>query len=164
MSDRSLSLLNVFQVEVGGETRHLICFLDMVLAGARGIGERSVIGEFTPSPDGSFDPTSFRLIPDFAETLTAYLNAETGHAPEIIAQARTQPGMWLYLIDPRNPDGPEDDPPAADVLGCFAVDADGQVVPSSFQYNRNHLWFSPEAGVSGLLSDRRFYDWLHQVD
>jgi hypothetical protein len=161
--DRSLSLLNVFEVEHDGTTRHVVCFLDSVLAGARGIDSRSVIGEFTPGPGGEFDLASFRLNPEFVEAFTHYMNGEASRDPAIVAQARQHASGWLYLVDPRSPDDPDSDPPPSDLVGCFAVDADGQVVPNSFQYNRNHLWFDPLSGVSGLLSDRRFYNWLHPM-
>ena len=46
-------------------------------------------------------------------------------------------------------------------MGCFAVDGSGQIVPNSFMYNENHRWLEPASGVSGVLEDRRFYDWLH---
>ena len=53
MSDQELSLLNVFEVEHEGAIRHLICFIDPVLAGACGIDGRAVIGEFTPETRGA---------------------------------------------------------------------------------------------------------------
>ncbi len=71
------------------------------------------------------------------------------------------PGQWLYLVDPRNTAPENEDPPGPDMLGCFAVDETGQVVPFSFQYNADHRWFCPDKGPSGLLTDRRFYDWLN---
>ena len=37
----SLSFLNIYEVELDGENRHLVCFLEPVLAGARGIEEAS---------------------------------------------------------------------------------------------------------------------------
>ena len=49
----------------------------------------------------------------------------------------------------------------ANVLGAFAVDDAGQVVPGSFQYNANHRMFDREFGTRALLFDRAFYDWLH---
>ncbi|HEV3165373.1 MAG TPA: hypothetical protein VGZ22_15205 [Isosphaeraceae bacterium] len=163
MDDKSLSLLNVFEVEVEGATHHMVCYLDPVLAGSRGIDSRSVIGEFTPDAQGEFDPRTFRINPEFIEAFVQYMNAESTGATEAIAQARDQPGGWLYLIDPRNPRRPEVETPPGDLVGCFAVDDTGQIVPNSFQYNQNHLWFDPVSGVSGLLYDRKFYDWLHPV-
>jgi hypothetical protein len=160
----SLSLLNLFEVEHEGSTRHVVCFLDSVLAGARGIDSRSVIGEFQPGASGEFDLASFRLNPEFVEAFTQYMNAEAIRAPEIVGQARDHASGWLYLVDPRAPDPAADELPAGELLGCFAVDSEGQLVPNSFQYNSNHLWFDPSSGVSGVLSDRGFYDWLHPVE
>ncbi len=155
-----LTLLNLYEVEEGGERRHLICFLEPVRAGATGINVRTILGDYSPGPTGSFDPGSFRLNPAFAAVFTDYMNLEAVRAPELIAQAARQPGRWLYLIDPRAID-PEGDVPPTDVVGCFAVDDAGQIAPNSFQYNRNHSWIDPTLGPSGLLADRRFYDWLN---
>lgn len=163
MPDESLSLLNIYEIEdeEAGGTRHLVGFLDPVRAGARGLASHAMVGEFTPGPDGEFDGDSFVPNPEFVAAVTAYMNAQAGPSPEVAAEARKVPGDWLYLVDPRDetPDG--DDPPRENILGAFAVDEGGQVVPNSFQYNANHRWFSRESGVSGMLEDRRFYDWLH---
>lgn len=161
MTTPGLPLLNVFEVEADGARRHLVCFLDTVLAGVRGIDVRSVVGEFVPGPEGGFDPGTFRVNPDFVEAFTRYMNEEAARSPEVVDQARSHPGEWLYIVDPRHRGPSDSDPPAADVVGCFAVDGSGQVAPGSFQYNTNHAWIDPARGVSGLLSDRRFYDWLH---
>ena len=47
------------------------------------------------------------------------------------------------------------------MIGGFAIDEAGQIVPGSFQYNPAHLWFNPETGSSSILVNRKFYDWLH---
>ena len=46
--DYSLELLNIFDIEEEGGTRHFVCFLEPVLAGAQGIPVQSIVGEFTP--------------------------------------------------------------------------------------------------------------------
>ncbi|MBX6316433.1 MAG: hypothetical protein IRY99_26500 [Isosphaeraceae bacterium] len=163
MSEHELSLLNVYEVEDQGRTRYLVGFLDPVLAGSRGIALRAMIGEFTPRADGEFDLGTFEVNPEFIAAFEQYMNGEPSRSPAMVEQARAVPGQWLYLVDPRNTTPPDQDPPAADILGRFAVDDEGQVVPNSFQYNNGHLWFSPESGVSGLLLDKRFYNWLHQI-
>jgi hypothetical protein len=89
------------------------------------------------------------------------MNEIQASTPEIQGQARTLPSGWLYIIDPRNTDSDEIDPPPTDLVGAFAVDDVGQVVPRSFQYNSNHALIDQDRGVTGLFSDRRFYDWLH---
>jgi hypothetical protein len=162
-ADVGLQLLNVYEVVVDGRQRHLVCFLDPVLAGARGIDHRAVVGEFTPGPGLAFDPSTFRLNPAFVETVTGYMNEEAGRSDDLKRDARGQPGGWLYVLDPRYTGGPDEEPPAADLLGCFAVDGSGQIVPNSFLYNEKHRWFGEASGVSGVLSDRRFYDWLHSA-
>ena len=99
---------------------------------------------------------------EFLAAFTDFMNGEPCQSAEVVAQALTVPSDWLYILDPRN-DSPDDtDPPTPDVVGCYAVDEAGQIVPNSFQYNREHRWFCPEGGTSGLLNDRRFYDWLNR--
>jgi hypothetical protein len=163
MPDPNLPLLNVYEVEVDGATRHLVGFLDPVLAGIKGIDSRAMVGEFTPGPDGEFDPSTFQVNPEFIEAVTRYLNEHPGRSPEVADQARSIPGRKLYLVDPRNTTPLDDDPPAFDVLGAFDVDSEGRVIADTFRYNSAHVWFSAESGISGLLQDRRFYDWLHPV-
>lgn len=163
MTRNDLSLLNVFEVETGGVHRHLIGFLDVVLAGRLGIDARSVVGQFEPNAGGGFNPETFQLNPQFIEVFVQYMNERVALSPEVVRQALERPSDWLYLLDPRSPAGSSEEPPASDLIGCFAVDATGQIVPRSFQYNREHLWFDPVRGVSGVLSDRAFYDWLHPL-
>ena len=160
--DTNFPLLNVFDVEIDDGVRRLIGFVDPVRAGAEGIATRRIVGGFTPDPSGTFDPNAFAANPEFLAAVTDYMNGEPSQSAEIVAQALTVPSDWLYILDPRN-DSPDDtDPPTPDVVGCYAVDEAGQIVPNSFQYNREHRWFCPEGGTSGLLNDRRFYDWLNR--
>ncbi|MDR3633025.1 MAG: hypothetical protein P4L84_04260 [Isosphaeraceae bacterium] len=160
MAEQSLSLLNAFEILVDGGTRHVICFLDPVLAGAKGIEPQWLVGEITPGPDGDFDASRFVLNPDFIRTLTDYMNDVAAQTPALVAQANARPSEWLYVLDPRYR-GPTDEPPGSEVLGCFGVDDTGRIAPGSFQYNQHHVWFEPSFGVSGLLGDRRFYAWVH---
>ena len=135
--------------------KRLIGFVDPVRAGAEGIASRSIVGGFTPERGGRVRrPLAFRVNPEFLAALTDYMNGEPSRSDEIVAQAREIPSCWLYIIDPRDPTPDEEDPPATDVLGCYAVDEAGQVVPNSFQYNSEHLWFCTAGGVSGMLEDR----------
>jgi hypothetical protein len=163
MAQSDLPLLNVFEVELEGVHRHLVCFLDVVLAGAVGIEAQSVVGQFEPGETGDFDPETFELNPGFVEIFVQYMNEVTATTAEIVQDASELTSAWLYLLDPRFPGDDGQEPTASDVLGCFAVDDSGQVVPGSFQYNRDHLWFDPVHGVSGVLADRAFYDWLHPL-
>ena len=161
-ADRPLPLLNVFEVtDDQGILRHLLAFIEPVLAGSNGIDTRSIVGEVTPTGEGTFDPSSLKLNPEFIEGFTGYMNEVQAASPEIVDQARDLPSGWVYIIDPRNVDESGEDPPPSDLVGAFAVDDIGQVVPKSFQYNANHVLIDQERGMSGLFSDRRFYDWLH---
>ena len=161
----SLSLLNVFEIDEEFGTRHLICFLDPVLAGSVGIHSRWVVGEFTPDAAGEFDAETFELNEEFIQGFIEYMNTKAIGEPELIEQAKADPGMWLYLVDPRfSGDLADGEPPAEELIGRFAVDDAGGIVADSFQYNAHHILFSTDTGVSGMLSDRKFYDWLHPVD
>ncbi len=163
MSSRELSLLNLYEIETDGRRRHVVCLLDPVLAGAVGIDSRSVIGEFTPGPEGGFNAETFALNPAFITAFTYYMNAVAAQADEVVESAKGHRSDWLYVLDPRYRPVDDVEPPTRNLLGCFAVDDTGQVVPGSFQYNGNHIWFDSEDGVSGILHDRRFYDWLHRA-
>jgi hypothetical protein len=160
MPDPNPSLINAFEVELEGSIRHFLCFVDPALAEERGIDGRSVLGEFTPGPDGGLDLDSLKINPHFIEAFEQFMNEEAARSPELAQEARSHPGDWLYVIDSRHQGDPDDDPPASEVVGRFAVDETGQIVPDSFQYNRQHLWFSPDAGGSSILANRPFYDWL----
>jgi hypothetical protein len=161
MPDSSLPLLNVYEIDLEGVQAHVVCFVDPVLAGARGIDTASIIGRFQPGPEGDFQAETFELNPAFIARFVDYMNDVAGKTPQIMSEAAKQPGEWLYIVDPRFRGGDADEPPIGDIVGCFAVDEAGQIAPGSFQYNKNHDLFDPERGVSGLFSDRPFYDWLH---
>jgi hypothetical protein len=159
---RSLPLLNVFEVaDEGGATHHLVAFVEPVRAGSVGISARAMVGEFTPGPGGAFDAATFRLNPAFIEAFSSYMNEEAGRSASLIEQARGLASGWLYVMDPRSEAPADADPSPGDLIGAFAVDEAGQIVPGSFQYNREHVLFDPAAGPSGLFRERRFHDWLH---
>lgn len=164
MADTNLPLLNIYEIEEDGKTRHLVGFLDPVLAGAIGIDSRAMVGEFEPTDGGEFDPDSFEPNPEFIDAFTDYMNDAPSRSPGVVENARSVPGQALFLVDPRDETGPEDEPPVADVMGQYLVDDAGQILPGSFRYNPDHLWFNPETGVSGVFADRAFYDWLHPID
>ena len=162
--DLSLSLLNMFDVQdESGKIRHLICFLDSVRAGAEGINPKAIVGEIpvegSVKPD-EFDPKDFQLNAGFVENLTNFLNECGAISEELQTQARSITSGWLYLIDPRHQD-PNVEPSDANTIGAFAVDDTGQIVPGSFLYNEKHRFFDPDSGMSGLLMNRDFYDWLN---
>ena len=160
----SLALLNLYEIETEQGPTSLLCFLDPVLAGAKGIDARSVVGEYVTREEEGFDPEGFRVNPAFVEALTDFMNEETADTEGIAAQARENISGWLYVLDPRDRSEQGTEPPPANVLGAFAVDDAGQVVPGSFQYNANHRMFDREYGTSGVLFDRAFYSWLHGIE
>ena len=165
MPDHSpLPLLNVFEIaDDDGRPRHLLAFIEPVKAGAEGIDPRAIVGEIKPTDEGGYDPSTLQLNPQFIEAFAAYMNEIGPVTPEITDSAKVQASGWVYIIDPRNTDDndPSTEPPTEDLVGAFAVDDAGQVAPGSFQYNANHRLIDQDRGMSGLFSDRRFYDWLH---
>jgi hypothetical protein len=162
--NESLPLLNVFEInDDQGVTHHLLAFIEPVRAGSSGIASRSIVGEIRPTQGDGYDPSSLKLNPEFIEAFTDYMNEVQATAPEITDQAKGRPSGWVYIIDPRHVEQAGEEFPAADLVGAFAVDEAGQVVPKSFQYNANHTLIDPDRGMTGLFHDRRFYDWLHRV-
>jgi hypothetical protein len=158
---RPTPIVNVFEVQLEGAPAHLICFLEHSRAEQHGIDPRSIVGEFEPGPDQEFDPATFQVNPDFIGSLVDFMNLKAANDPQMIADAKANGSRWLFILDPRF-DGPADtEPPMGELLGAFAIDEAGVIVPDSFRYNDNHEWFSAGHGVSGVLADRRFYDWLH---
>lgn len=161
MAERSLDLLNIYELMEPEGPRHLVAFLEPVLAELRGIVSHAVVGEFLPRTDGEFDPNTFELNPEFVLQFIRYMNEEAIHSPELLDQAARNPSSQLHLVDPRNLD--DDEPPLSDVLGRFTIDEHGQPVAGSFEYNREHAMFDPVKGPSDILTDRSFYNWLHPV-
>lgn len=163
MSENELSLLNIYEVDEEFGKRYFVCFLESVMAGAIGIPTRSIVGEFTPDADNEFDSETFERNEEFINAFVQYMNLEGVKAPELIAQAQSDPGGFLYLVDPRYAleEAEDDEPPAIQLIGRFLVDDRGRITPDSFEYNGEHVLFDPATGVSGILHDRRFYDWLH---
>jgi hypothetical protein len=161
MADSSLSLINVFEVQREGGIQHLIGFIDPVLAGARGIDARAILGEFTPGADGDFDARTFRANPQFIAAFEQFMNEVAARSSELMTEAGKHPGGRLNTVDGRYRGEPYGDPPTAELLGRFAIDDAGQIVPGSFQHNPDHVWFHSETGTSSILLNRQFYDWLH---
>jgi hypothetical protein len=160
-TSEELGLLNVYEFEEDGQTRHVVAFMEPVLAGAVGLSSHAVVGDYTPGADGQFDVETFVPNPEFIEAVGEFLNAQPANSPELQEGARGSIAQPLFLVDPRCTTSPDDDPEPEDVLGHFLVDEAGMIVPDSFTYNPQHAWFSIRSGVSGLLADRSFYEFLH---
>lgn len=158
-----LSLLNVFDVDSETGPRRLLCFVDPVIAGSRGIDPRAIVGEFPPELDHAEDPSQFSPNPGFIQTFILYMNQVAATTPGLTEQASRNAGQTLYVVDPRVVSDHPGEPHAHDVLGAYEIDPQGKIVPNSFGYNEEHRWFDSESGVSGVFSDRTFYDWLHAV-
>ena len=156
-----IEMLNIYEVEIDGRTRHLICFIDPRQAGVEGIAPRKIIGEFRPDEQGEFDPETFAPNQEFIKAYTGFMNYEAPRIPELMLLAQEKPGETLNLVDPRDPG---EEPTAANLVGRFKIDLDGWIEPDSFRYNPAHRWFDPRFGVSGVLANRDFYDWLNGPD
>jgi hypothetical protein len=154
-------LINVFEVQREGATQHLIGFIDPILAGARGIDARAILGEFTPGADGDFDPRTFQANPRFIAAFEEFMNEVAARSAELMDEATKHPGGRLNIVDGRYLSNAPGDPPGAELIGRFAIDEAGRIVPGSFQHNPDHAWFHPETGTSSILRNRQFYDWLH---
>ena len=163
MSDSTQSLINMFEVQMGGAIRHLVCFIDPVLATARGIDGSAVLGEYTPGPGGAFDPQTFQPNPQFIAAFQRFMNEQVAGSPELASEARKNPGGRLHIVDARHQANPDGEPPASELIGLFTIDESGQIVPGSFRHNQAHLWFNSETGGSSVLANRQFYDWLHRA-
>jgi hypothetical protein len=161
MADSPLSLINVFEVEREGAIQHLIGFIDPVLAGARGIDARAILGEFTPGADGGFDARTFRANPRFIAAFEQFMNEVAARSSELMNEAGKHPGGRLNVVDARHRAQSHGDPPPAELVGRFTIDDAGRIVPGSFRHNPDHVWFHPATGTSSILLNRQFYDWLH---
>jgi hypothetical protein len=158
-------MLNVFEVvDESGTPSRILCLIDALRAGIEGIDPRTIIGSIpldaSIDPD-EFEPETLSLNPGFVQSITQFLNhyALNEGADELGIQARSISSGWLYLIDPRYTD--EADPGPENILGAYPIDESGQIVPNSFVYNEKHRLFDNDLGVSALLRNRMFFDWLN---
>ncbi len=159
-----MQYLNVFEVETEAGPKSFLCFLDPVLAGIKGIDPHAIVGPLSAATGEEFNPDEFTVNPGFVDSFTHFMNDHAAQTPEIIAQAAAVASEWLYVLDPRDQAEDAEEPETVNVLGAFAVDEAGQIVPGSFQYNKNHTLFDRMHGISGILRDQQFYKWLHNVD
>ena len=80
--------------------------------------------------------------------------AEVGaRSPELAAAAREQRDGWLYVIDPRTPEGPDGRVGPEDIIGAFEVRG-GALVPGSYQPNDGYRVLT-ENGMTQLTPAQR---------
>ena len=60
-----------------------------------------------------------------------------GRSPDLVAGAQAQKEGWLYIIDPRTPEGPNGHVGPEDIFGAFEVRG-GVLVPGSYTPNDNY--------------------------
>lgn len=157
----SLPLLMVYVLDDTSGRHHVICFQDPVLAGSVGVDVRTIVGRYFPTPEGRFDPATFQFNTGFVLTVTDFMNRVVFEDPWLHQEAKHVAGGRLEVIDPRCVAAELTEIPMSEIVGWFAVDDSGLILPDSFLYNHNHLWFEPQFGTSGLLSLRSFYDFVH---
>ena len=155
------SFLNVFDIVDEGSHRHLLCFIEPELARENGVDSRSIVGQFQPGPDDELDPATLVINTEFLEAFIRYMNEEAAYRPDMRAEAHENIGGKVFLLDPRAKPVDDDKLDGRNILGSFEVDDAGVIVPGSFIYNDHHTWFCETNGISGVFTDRVFYDWLH---
>ena len=160
-NDKSLSLLMVYELNDEFGRHHVVCFQDPVLAGSVGVDVRAILGRFQPREDGSFDPATFQFNTAFVSIVTEFMNASVASDPDLAEDAKMGQGDRLEVIDPRCIGLDSAEVPMTEILGWFAVTELGEILADSFLYNHNHVWFDERFGVSGLLSLREFYNFVH---
>jgi hypothetical protein len=157
----TLPLLMVYELNDVTGKHHVVCFQDPVLAGSVGVDVRTIVGRYFPTPEGAFDPASFQFNPGFLEVVSNFMNNVAIDAPSLAMEAKNVAGGKLEVIDPRCDLERLTEIPMSEIVGWFAVEDSGTILRDSFFYNHNHVWFDPYYGTSGLLSMRKFYDFVH---
>ena len=104
--------------------------------------------------DGPTDSLeSFRPNRTFVELLHRVVVEVGVRSPELAAGARTQGEGWLYVIDPRTPEGADGRVGPEDIIGAFEVRG-GQLVPGSYQPSE-HYRVLTENGMTRLTPAQR---------
>jgi hypothetical protein len=94
----------------------------------------AVLGVYTDSTDSI---ESFRPNRTFIDFLHRIIVDVGSRSPELAAGARVQQNGWLYVIDPRTPEGPNGHVGPEDIIGAFEV-RDGELVQGSYQANTDY--------------------------
>ena len=78
---------------------------------------------------------------------------------EVVEEARKHPGGWVYVID--GDYGPEAYVPYGAIEGAWKVDADGVIVPGSYEGNPN---YQPELRGKVFRSPEEDEQWCAEHD
>src|SRR5688500_12783063 len=99
-----------------------------------GLPAEAILGTY----DGpSNSPEAFRPNQAFIDFLHHVLADAGSRSPELIAAARQQHNGWLYIIDPRTPEGPNGNVGPEDIVGAFVV-RDGALIQGSYEPNPDY--------------------------
>ena len=130
----------------GRRDAQLVGFLDPVLAGSRGIDPRARSSARSRRGRTGFRPPDVPPQSGIRRRLHRVHEREPRAArPSSSPQAAgSRAGGSTSSIPAARTIPPRPTRPPSEMVGCFAVDDAGQIVPNSFQYNKNHAWFDPE--------------------
>lgn len=116
---------------------------------------RTIVGQF-PMKGTMPDWSRFSPSPAFLAFFTAYMKGNLPVAPDILAEARVNPGEFVYVIDRRTPT-PNDDVPFRDIIGWYTSAEDGSPIADSFEYNDEHQLALADGTLSSILADSQVY-------
>jgi hypothetical protein len=102
---------------------------------------------------GADSPETFRPNRAFIGLLHRVIAEVGARSPELAAGAREQRDGWLYVIDPRTPEGPNGRVVPEDILGAFEVRG-GALVPASYRPNDGYRVLT-ENGMTQLTPAQR---------
>ncbi|WDE08245.1 hypothetical protein SG34_013640 [Thalassomonas viridans] len=57
--------------------------------------------------------------------------------PEMVEEAKNNPGGWVYVIEGNY--GPNDEVPPQAIAGAWQVDNNGEIMKGSFRVNPNYI-------------------------
>jgi hypothetical protein len=99
-----------------------------------GLPGEAILGVYA-GPTDSLE--SFRPNPAFIDFVHRVIADVGSRSPESTEGARQQQNGWLYVIDPRTPEGPNGNVGPEDIVGAFEV-RDGALVQGSYKANENY--------------------------
>jgi len=139
-----------FKVSQGGAERFLLA----VHAGGppAPLLPRAIVGQTEQDAGGRPDWASFRPGASFLEHFGRFMRGELTERPAILERARTRPGEYLYVIDPRV-GSVEGDVPFAEIVGWYQTDRSGAPIGASFERNQDHRLVRADGTVSGVLRE-----------
>lgn len=94
----------------------------------------AIVGVYTGQTDSleTFQPNRA-----FLDLLHRVMEEVGMSSPEMAASAAERRTCWMYVIDPRTPDGPDGEVAPEDIIGVFEA-RDGKLVQGSYQPNPNY--------------------------